>query len=84
MDASETVACLNCGRPLPGRYCPGGDQKRRDTDPTLREFLHESTAELTQWDGRIPGTLRALFVRPGRLTQEIPGDVGLCVDENVG
>jgi small-conductance mechanosensitive channel len=70
MDAPETVVCLNCGRPLPGPYRPSCGQRRRDTDPTLREFLHESTTELTQWDGRIPSTLRALFLRPGILTQD--------------
>jgi hypothetical protein len=70
MDASEPVACLNCGGTLSGPYCAGCGQKRLDTDPTLREFLHESTAELTQWDGRIPSTLRALFFRPGSLTQD--------------
>ena len=70
MEAIETAACLNCGRPLTGQYCAGCGQKRRDTDPTLREFLHETTQELTNWDGKIPSTLATLFVRPGRLTQD--------------
>jgi hypothetical protein len=70
MDATETAACLNCGRPLTGQYCAGCGQKRRDTDPTLREFLQETTAELTQWDGKIPSTLKTLFFRPGALTQD--------------
>ena len=65
---SETAACLNCGRPLTGQYCAGCGQKQRDTDPTLREFLHETTAELAQWDGKIPSTLKTLFFKPGALT----------------
>jgi hypothetical protein len=68
MSAVETAACLNCGHPLTGPYCAECGQKRRDTDPTLREFLHETTAELVDWDGKIPSTLKALFFRPGALT----------------
>ena len=68
MTESPTAACLNCGRPLSGPYCAGCGQKKRDTDPTLREFLHETTAELAQWDGKIPGTLKTLFLKPGALT----------------
>ncbi len=68
MTAPQTTACLNCGHPLTGPYCAGCGQKRRDTDPTLREFLHETTAELAQWDGKIPSTLMTLFLRPGALT----------------
>jgi hypothetical protein len=70
MDAAETAACLNCGRPLLGPYCAWCGQKRRETDPTLREFLHETTAELTHWDGKLPSTLATLFFRPGGLTQD--------------
>jgi hypothetical protein len=62
------TSCLNCGRPLSGPYCAGCGQQRRDTDPTLREFLHETTVELAQWDGKIPLTLKTLFLKPGGLT----------------
>ena len=37
-------------------------------DLTVREFLHETTHELTNWDGKVPSTLLTLFLRPGRLT----------------
>jgi len=68
MDVIETAACLNCDRPLTGPYCASCGQKRRDTDLTLRGFLHETTHELTHWDGKVPSTLKALFFRPGLLT----------------
>jgi hypothetical protein len=68
MDATESAACLNCGRPLAGPYCAACGQKRQVTDLTLREFLHETTHELTNWDGKIPNTLKTLFFRPGVLT----------------
>jgi hypothetical protein len=38
------------------------------TDLTLSQFLHETTHELTHWDGKIPSTLKTLFLNPGRLT----------------
>jgi Protein of unknown function (DUF3667) len=70
-DAVVGDRCLNCGRILSGQYCAGCGQKKRDVDPTLREFLHETTQELTNWDGKVPGTLRALFFSPGRLTMDV-------------
>jgi hypothetical protein len=73
MTEAQTTACLNCGRPLTGPYCAGCGQKRRETDPTLREFLHETTQELANWDGKIPSTLKTLFFRPGRLTEDFLG-----------
>ena len=68
MDATEAAACLNCGRALTGQYRAGCGQKQRDTDPTLREFLHETTLELSDWDAKIPSTLKTLFFKPGALT----------------
>ena len=44
MDVPETAACLNCGRPLTGPYCADCGQKKRATDLTLRELLHETTS----------------------------------------
>lgn len=35
---------------------------------TLGAFLKETTEELTHWDGKVPATLRTLFLRPGALT----------------
>jgi Protein of unknown function (DUF3667) len=70
-DAVAAERCLNCGRVLTGQYCAGCGQKKRDFDPTLREFLHETTQEPSNWDGKIPNTLRALFFNPGRLTLDV-------------
>jgi len=64
----EESACLNCGQMLTGRYCAGCGQKTVPADLTLREFLHETTRELTNWDGKIPTTLITLFFKPGLLT----------------
>lgn len=68
-----TTTCLNCGAQLTGPYCASCGQKQPHGDLTLREFLHEMTAELVHWEGKVPATLKALFVRPGLLTQEFLG-----------
>jgi Protein of unknown function (DUF3667) len=61
-------ACANCGAPLGGEYCARCGQRAVKTNPTLSEFLHDTTHELLQWDGKIPRTLKTLFLRPGVLT----------------
>jgi uncharacterized protein DUF3667 len=73
MTVVNEPACLNCGRPLSGAFCAGCGQKRTPLDLTLTEFLHETTRELTNWDGKIPATLKALFFEPGRLTADFLG-----------
>lgn len=65
---SEPQACLNCGAALTGPFCASCGQKRPHTDLTLREFVHDATAELTQLEGKVPKTLKALLLQPGRLT----------------
>jgi hypothetical protein len=67
-DPVVTGVCLNCGSPLTGEYCGSCGQRRPGPDPTLREFVHETTHELTDWDGKVPRTLKALVLRPGLLT----------------
>lgn len=63
-------SCLNCGAQLTGPFCASCGQKQIASDPSLREFLHETTSELTQLEGRVPRTLKALMLQPGRLTQD--------------
>jgi hypothetical protein len=68
MAVPTSAACRNCGTTLTGRYCAQCGQKAMPPDLTLREFLHETTHELTNWDGKVPTTLATLLLRPGRLT----------------
>jgi hypothetical protein len=60
--------CLNCGAELSGPYCASCGQKIPNRDLTLREFLHETTHELTDLDGKVFRTLKVLVLRPGLLT----------------
>jgi uncharacterized protein DUF3667 len=68
MAASHPAACLNCGAALTGAYCARCGQKVTRPDPTLGAFLHETTHELAHWDGKVPATLKTLFLKPGLLT----------------
>lgn len=63
-------ACLNCSTALMGPYCAACGQKQVSTDLTVREFLHEVTAELTHLDGKVPSSLKTLFFNPGVLTAD--------------
>ena len=53
---------------MTGPYCARCGQKAVRRDLTLGGFLDETTQELTNWDGKVPATLRTLFLRPGALT----------------
>jgi hypothetical protein len=45
-------------------------QKQPRANPSVREFLHETTHELAHWDGKLPATLKALLLKPGLLTED--------------
>ena len=62
--------CLNCGTNIQLDYCPECGQREIDSDPTLREFLHELAEEFLHWDGKLVTTFRTLVTRPGELTME--------------
>lgn len=71
-DPSPTAdpACPNCGGPLPGAYCPSCGERRLAPDEfSLRRFVVDGAREALDVDGRVGGTLRALFFRPGELTR---------------
>ena len=62
--------CLNCGTNVQLSYCPECGQREIDSDPTLRECLHELAEEFLHRDGKLFTTFRLLVVRPGELTRE--------------
>lgn len=70
MNPTAAGACANCGAVLTGPYCAQCGQKLPNNDLTLREFIRETTAELTHLEGRVPTTLRTLFTQPGQLTRD--------------
>jgi hypothetical protein len=66
--AVPITGCLNCDAELVGPYCARCGQKQIATDLSLREFLHETTHELTHWEGKVPATIKTLLSKPGLLT----------------
>lgn len=67
---SASNPCLNCGTNIQLRFCPECGQQEIDSDPTVREILHDVAQQLFGWDGKIFATFRLLVQRPGELTRE--------------
>ncbi len=64
-------ACRNCGALLTGEWCAACGQKRFvEADRRLANLLAQAFELLTDLDGRLWGTLRALAFRPGLLDRD--------------
>jgi hypothetical protein len=63
-------ACLNCGDPHPGRFCPACGQRKGPIRVSLRRLLSEVLEDQLSINAALPRTLGALFFRPGRLTAD--------------
>lgn len=73
MDGGKPLekACRNCGAALAGEWCSAcGERRWRASDSSLGALAREAFGALTDWDGRILGTLRALIAAPGRLSSD--------------
>jgi Protein of unknown function (DUF3667) len=63
--------CPNCGHKLAGAFCANCGQAAHDGHPpTIGHFLHDLLHESLHVDGTIFRTLKALFLQPGKLTEE--------------
>jgi hypothetical protein len=70
-DATSTriAACANCGSIGEGSFCCSCGQKRFSVgDLGIKHACHHVLHELLSFDGKILGSLRSLFLRPGELT----------------
>jgi Protein of unknown function (DUF3667) len=68
--AAPAGTCHNCSAVLRGPFCSACGQQARALDPSLRELTRDITHELLDVDGRLPRSIRALFLAPGLLTRE--------------
>ena len=62
--------CKNCGAVLLGRFCVNCSQAADVHVPTTKELLHELLEGLTHSDSRLWRTLKTLWFKPGKLTEE--------------
>ncbi|MCX7140620.1 MAG: DUF3667 domain-containing protein [Proteobacteria bacterium] len=64
------IACLNCGAPAPGRYCPECGQETAREPRTVSQFIQGLIAQYVAPTGQLWQTLSKLFFAPGALTVE--------------
>jgi len=70
VDPAES-GCTNCGTILVGEFCHACGQKRFvESDRRFGHLLHQFFAGLTDVDGRVWRSLRALLFHPGVLSHE--------------
>jgi hypothetical protein len=62
--------CKNCDAALLGRFCANCSQAADVHVPTTMELVHELLEGLTHSDSRLWRTVKTLWFKPGKLTQE--------------
>ncbi len=68
--AAAVEACANCGHERDDRFCPRCGQNDRDYKRSLWRLVADLIKETFEVDGRLPRTLRPMFLRPGQLAVE--------------
>lgn len=62
--------CPNCGTWVDDHFCPRCGQRNAERLVSARRIVRESLEDQFAFDGTLPRTLAALFLRPGLLTAE--------------
>ena len=68
--ASAITVCANCGSERSNRFCSICGQNDRDYRGALWRVIADVVREAFEVDGRLPRTLRQMFLRPGQLAVE--------------
>jgi len=72
----QLTACKNCNHLFTGRYCNNcGEKIYTDHDRSLFHFFEEGFHFITHFDGKFFNTLRVMFTRPGRLSDNYCGGI---------
>jgi hypothetical protein len=70
MEAAITT-CKNCGHPFTGKYCNAcGEKVYTDHDRTMAHIFEEGFHFFTHFEGTFFTTLKYIFTRPGKLSQD--------------
>jgi hypothetical protein len=64
-------ACTNCGAALVGPFCAQCGQRDKSPNPTVGDVVREAAEEISDVDGRLFRSMRALLTKPGFLTNEL-------------
>lgn len=61
------ITCKNCGHPVTDKYCGHcGEKIYTDHDKSFAHVLEEGVHFITHFEGSFLGTLKTIFLRPGR------------------
>ena len=66
--AAQPQGCANCGTGFVGHYCPHCGQEAQIRLPTVRKFVADLAEKYFALEGRLPLTLKMMFLRPGQMT----------------
>lgn len=67
----EEIKCKSCGNLFQGKFCNQcGEKVITAHDKTLFHFVEEATHFFTHFEGRFITTLKTIFRRPGKLSQD--------------
>ncbi|WP_298715685.1 DUF3667 domain-containing protein [Chitinophaga sp.] len=62
--------CLNCGHPVPDRFCGHCGQENVETEESFGHLVTHFFQDITHYDSKFLTTLKFLFFYPGLLTRE--------------
>lgn len=66
----QDKTCLNCGHPVPDRFCGHCGQENVETEESLGHLVSHFFQDITHYDSKFLTTLKFLFFYPGLLTRE--------------
>lgn len=64
----EDKDCLNCGHHVEEKFCPNCGQENIETRQPFYYLFTHFFEDFTHYDGQFWGTLKNLFISPGKLT----------------
>ena len=71
IDKSAQNKCVNCSARLYGTYCHScGEKVLSEKDRSVTHFFEEAFHFLTHFEGKFLTTLKAIFISPGKLSQD--------------
>jgi hypothetical protein len=68
---SNLITCRNCGNRFIGKYCNDcGEKVYSEHDRHVSHFFEEGLHFITHFEGKLFKTIRTIFTRPGKLSED--------------